>query len=229
MTTFTGTLNIKLIEIRSVESDSNKNLDLFVSVDQHHIYQTTTTNRNSTLNESISSQVEGGKNVRFTLYNDSPKSVDDIVAKCVVAFEDIRKNEKVDDVYDLKINLEPSGQLHFAIELIEKAENAGNENSNHRSAIRKKVHQINGHKFIASLLKQPSYCSHCHEFIYGLGLQGYRCKCCKVVVHKKCHQSVETKCKSTKTAFPDESVKTQSNVDVKHNFESHTYTVTNNL
>ncbi|KAG7202636.1 hypothetical protein KM043_009816 [Ampulex compressa] len=34
-----------------------------------------------------------------------------------------------------------------------------------RGAMRRRVHQANGHKFMATFLRQPTFCSHCREFI----------------------------------------------------------------
>eukprot|EP00124_Ichthyophonus_hoferi_P003225 Ihof_evm2s267 gene=Ihof_evmTU2s267 len=64
-----------------------------------------------------------------------------------------------------------------------------------RGAVRKnKIHPVNDHQFQAHQLKQPTFCSHCGDFIWGLGKQGYMCNECGVVVHKKCHSFIATKC-----------------------------------
>lgn len=40
-----------------------------------------------------------------------------------------------------------------------------------QGAVRRRVHQVNGHKFMATYLRQPTYCSHCRDFIwYGATL-----------------------------------------------------------
>ncbi|XP_015109260.1 protein kinase C [Diachasma alloeum] len=99
-----------------------------------------------------------------------------------------------------------------------------------RGAMRRRVHQVNGHKFMATFLRQPTFCSHCREFIWGVGKQGYQCQVCTCVVHKRCHRLVVTKCPGMR----EEEKKTmlQSNegtqgqrfsVNVPHRFEVHTF------
>lgn len=35
-----------------------------------------------------------------------------------------------------------------------------------RGAMRRRVHQINGHKFMSTLFRQPTFCSLCRDFIW---------------------------------------------------------------
>ena len=49
-------------------------------------------------------------------------------------------------------------------------------NNRRRGAMRRKVHQINGHKFMVTNFKQLTYCSHCRQLIWGFREQGYQCQ-----------------------------------------------------
>ncbi|XP_038079390.1 calcium-independent protein kinase C-like [Patiria miniata] len=58
----------------------------------------------------------------------------------------------------------------------------------------RKVHDANGHQFRSTNFKQPTFCSHCNKFIWGIWSQGYQCKVCRVVVHKRCHNQIIPVC-----------------------------------
>uniref|UniRef100_A0A087X5V6 Protein kinase C eta type n=1 Tax=Poecilia formosa TaxID=48698 RepID=A0A087X5V6_POEFO len=98
-----------------------------------------------------------------------------------------------------------------------------------QGAVRRRVHQVNGHKFMATYLRQPTYCSHCRDFIWGvLGKQGYQCQVCTCVVHKRCHELIITKCAGMKKQ--DDTVGEQVgsqrfSVNVPHKFSIHNFKV----
>ena len=45
-----------------------------------------------------------------------------------------------------------------------------------RGAIKQaKIHYIKNHEFIATFFRQPTFCSVCKDFVWGLNKQGYKC------------------------------------------------------
>ncbi|CAH2005792.1 unnamed protein product [Acanthoscelides obtectus] len=240
---FTGTMRINLREAQGLRpTDCSKRhafgkadeqpLDPYVTIDVDDVHVAQSTTKQKTFdpvwNEYFENQVENARTLTLTVFHDAAIPPDVFVANVCVPFEELLAREK--DESDFWVNLEPKGRLHVKIDLIATNEYGARPRefkerqqgfNRRRGAMRRRVHQVNGHKFMATFLRQPTFCSHCRDFIWGLGKQGYQCQVCTCVVHKRCHQSVVTKC----PGMQDEACQpnTGFNVNVPHRFVVHNY------
>lgn len=218
-----------------------------VDVDENHLDRSTTKPKtfDPVWNETFSHDVHNAKILSLTVFHDAAIPPDDFVANCNIPFEDLAHREK--EQQDFWVDLEPQGKVHVIIDLKwqdqsamphgttpttvavsrEFKERAGL--NRRRGAMRRRVHQVNGHKFMATFLRQPTFCSHCREFIWGIGKQGYQCQVCTCVVHKRCHRLVLTKCpgmrgdeQNTRQEPPQQSGQ-RFNVNMPHRFVVHNY------
>merc|ERR1719225_1034292 len=72
----------------------------------------------------------------------------------------------------------------------------GEDRSIYRRGARRwrKMYKVNGHIFQAKRFNRRAYCAYCHDRIWGLGRQGFRCNTCKLLIHKKCHKLIRVQC-----------------------------------
>lgn len=225
---------------QTVTSRQGTVLDPYISidVDEIHVARTTTKQKttNPTWNEEFRSEVHNGFNIGFTIFHDAAIGPDEFIANCFVAFEDLAASLSTNPTSDIWIDLEPTGKIHVIIELHGSTSegDAPKERifkektdvfNRRRGAMRRRVHQVNGHKFMATYFRQPTFCSICKEFIWGVvSPQGYQCQVCTCVVHKRCHQSVITKCPGVKDVTNDELMSgSRFSINVPHRFQVHNY------
>uniref|UniRef100_A0A8C2HM11 Protein kinase C n=1 Tax=Cyprinus carpio TaxID=7962 RepID=A0A8C2HM11_CYPCA len=216
-------------------SKANQTMDpyIVVKVDEYKIGQTHTKQKTNmpTYNEEFSVNVNNGKQVELAVFHDAPIGYDDFVANCTIQFDDLMKTTNREESFEGWIDLEPEGKVYILITLTGSFvddDAGGNMHSykeftrKRQQAVRRKIHQVNGHKFMSTFLKQPTFCFHCKDFIWGVfGKQGYQCQVCTCVVHKRCHQFVVTVCPRMKKPAKEQGF----SINIPHKFNIHNYKV----
>ncbi|XP_055041885.2 protein kinase C, eta, b [Misgurnus anguillicaudatus] len=211
---------------------------IVVKVDNVILGQTETkikTNR-PTFNDEFCPYISNGKELELAVFHSTPIGYDDFVANYRIQLEDLLTSSNTRQTFEGWVNLEPEGSVYITLSLtgtFTDDEAVVNIIKSHRNLTRKrqralkrrKVHQVNGHKFMATFLPQPTFCCHCKNFIWGVfGKQGYQCQVCTCVVHKKCHDLVVTECPRMKKNMT-EGPSLGFSINVPHQFREHNYKV----
>uniref|UniRef100_A0A668AD42 Protein kinase C n=1 Tax=Myripristis murdjan TaxID=586833 RepID=A0A668AD42_9TELE len=207
------------------------NLDpyIVVKVDDYKIGQTHTKQKTNTptFNEEFCLSVNDGKHIELAVFHDTPIGYDDFVANCTIQFEDLIKTSNTEETFEGWMDLEPEGKVYVLITLTGSFTDGENAFTRKRQgAVKRRIHQVNGHKFMSTFLRQPTFCFHCREFIWGVfGKQGYQCQVCTCVVHKRCHQHVVTVCPRMKKPTREQvtSITQGFSINVPHKFNIHNY------
>uniref|UniRef100_A0A8C3VBF0 protein kinase C n=1 Tax=Catharus ustulatus TaxID=91951 RepID=A0A8C3VBF0_CATUS len=131
------------------------------------------------------------------------------------------------------LDLQPQGKVLMAVQyFLEDAdcrqsmrEEEGTVTINRRGAIKQaKIHYIKNHEFIATFFGQPTFCSVCRDFVWGLNKQGYKCRQCNAAIHKKCIDKIIGRCTGTAANSRDTMFqKERFNIDMPHRFRVYNY------
>uniref|UniRef100_A0A6Q2YGX1 Protein kinase C n=1 Tax=Esox lucius TaxID=8010 RepID=A0A6Q2YGX1_ESOLU len=204
---------------------------ILIKVDDYKIGQTHTKQKTNmpTYNEEFCLNVNDGKQIELAVFHDAPIGYDDFVANCIIQFEDLIKSSNTEETFEGWVDLEPEGKVYILITLNGsftdgKAKVFKQFNRKRQGAVRRRIHQVNGHKFMSTFLRQPTFCFHCKEFIWGVfGKQGYQCQVCTCVVHKRCHQLVVTVCPRMKKPAIEPTTNQGFSINVPHKFNIHNF------
>uniref|UniRef100_A0A3P9KP32 Protein kinase C n=1 Tax=Oryzias latipes TaxID=8090 RepID=A0A3P9KP32_ORYLA len=147
------------------------------------------------------------------------------------------KKAKTSGKNEFWVDLQPSGKVQMAVQffledgdIVATTQSVKPEEETYtlprrRGAVRQpKIHIIKNHEFIATFFNQPTFCSVCKEFVWGLNKQGYKCKQCNAAIHKKCKDKIIYNCTGTaansrETMFQKERFK----IDMPHRFKAYNY------
>uniref|UniRef100_A0A4W3GUL7 Protein kinase C n=1 Tax=Callorhinchus milii TaxID=7868 RepID=A0A4W3GUL7_CALMI len=210
MVVFSGSLKVKIGEAVGLKptrcalrhSISSKNYQLLdpyviVKVDNRRIGQTLTKQKTNkpTFNEDFNTEICKSSELELAVFHDTPIGYDDFVAHSTLQFEDLLKNGTT--TFEGWIDLEPEGKIYIMVEMKDRM-----FSRKRQGAMRRKVHEVNNHKFMATYLKQPTYCSHL----------------CTCVVHKRCHQLIVTACPRIKKQKKEEACEQRFSINVHHQF-----------
>ncbi|KAK0399845.1 hypothetical protein QR680_003244 [Steinernema hermaphroditum] len=162
-----------------------------------------------------------------------------VVADATMRLEDIVSKCKPDAITHIWINLKPCGRILAQTRSVRNTDandrpladlgSTGFEQNNgiqrRRGAIKHaRVHEIRGHQFVATFFRQPTFCSLCTDFMWGLNKQGYQCQLCSAAVHKRCHEKTLSQCPgSAKNTKETIYIKERFKIDVPHRFKTYNF------
>uniref|UniRef100_A0A8C2PZ99 Protein kinase C n=1 Tax=Cyprinus carpio TaxID=7962 RepID=A0A8C2PZ99_CYPCA len=131
---------------------------------------------------------------------------------------------------EIWVELKPQGRLlmeaRYFLERKTEQEKEGVFALHHRrGAIKQaKVHVVKCHEFTATFFPQPTFCSVCKEFVWGLNKQGYQCRQCNAAIHKKCIDKVIAKCTGSAVNSKETMIhKERFKIDMPHRFKVYNY------
>uniref|UniRef100_A0A6Q2XGK5 Protein kinase C n=1 Tax=Esox lucius TaxID=8010 RepID=A0A6Q2XGK5_ESOLU len=128
---------------------------------------------------------------------------------------------------EIWVELKPQGRLLMeARYFLEKNRDPGHFALHaRRGAIKQaKIHEVKCHEFSATFFPQPTFCSVCKEFVWGLNKQGYQCRQCNAAIHKKCIDKIIAKCTGSAINSKETMIhKERFKIDMPHRFKVYNY------
>ncbi|XP_046523757.1 protein kinase C delta type isoform X3 [Equus quagga] len=173
-----------------------------------------------------------GRVIQIVLMRAAEEPVSEVTVGVSVLAERCKKNNgKAEFWLDLQPQAKVLMSVQYFLEDIDCKQSVRAEDEakfptmNRRGAIKQaKIHYIKNHEFIATFFRQPTFCSVCKDFVWGLNKQGYKCRQCNAAIHKKCIDKIIGRCTGTAANSRDTIFqKERFNIDMPHRFKVYNY------
>ncbi|XP_024838247.1 protein kinase C delta type isoform X2 [Bos taurus] len=173
-----------------------------------------------------------GRVIQIVLMRAAEEPMSEVTVGVSVLAERCKKNNgKAEFWLDLQPQAKVLMSVQYFLEDVDCKQSMRGEDEakfptmNRRGAIKQaKIHYIRHHEFIATFFGQPTFCSVCREFVWGLNKQGYKCRQCNAAIHKKCIDKIIGRCTGTAANSRDTIFqKERFNIDMPHRFKVYNY------
>ncbi|XP_043934107.1 protein kinase C delta type isoform X2 [Protopterus annectens] len=182
-------------------------------------------------NIAFDAHIYEGRVIHIILMKSAEEPISDVTVGVSVLAERCKKGNSKADFW---LDLQPQGKVLMSVTyFLEDADckMPSNDGENvvtlnrRRGAIKQaKIHYIKNHEFQATFFRQPTFCSVCREFVWGLNKQGYKCRQCNAAIHKKCIEKIIGRCTGTAVTSRDTVFqKERFNIDMPHRFKVYNY------
>lgn len=186
---------------------------------------------------SFDAHIYEGRVIQVVLMRTAEEPLADATLGVSVLAERCKKSNGSTEFW---VDLQPSGKIMMSVQFfVEDSDAATCKQSvkmpeqedgvmtlnRRRGAMKQaKIHFIKNHEFAATFFGQPTFCSVCREFVWGLNKQGYKCRQCNAAIHKRCIDKIIGRCTGTAansrdTLFQKERFK----IDMPHRLKTHNY------
>uniref|UniRef100_A0A8C6X105 Protein kinase C delta type n=1 Tax=Naja naja TaxID=35670 RepID=A0A8C6X105_NAJNA len=179
---------------------------------------------------SFDAHIYEGRVIQIVLMKAAEEPLSEVTVGVSVLAERCKKGNGKAEFW---LDLQPQGKVLMAVQyfledgdsLQSIREDEGTVTINRRGAIKQaKIHYIKNHEFIATFFGQPTFCSVCKDFVWGLNKQGYKCRQCNAAIHKKCIDKIIGRCTGTAANSRDTMFqKERFHIDMPHRFKVYNY------
>ncbi|XP_072928048.1 protein kinase C delta type-like [Hemitrygon akajei] len=180
---------------------------------------------------SFDAHIYEGRVIQIVLMGSAEEPLSEVTVGVSVLAERCKKGNGKAEFW---LDLQPQGKVLMAVQLfledtdchqgVREEDGAVTLNRRRGAFKQAKIHYIKNHEFTATFFRQPTFCSVCRDFVWGLNKQGYQCRQCNAAIHKKCIDKIIGRCTGTATNSRDTMFqKERFKIDVPHRFRVYNY------